>query len=66
MSATELEIGAPTARPKTLSASWLVQRAILGLLILVTCTVGSVWLYDASLKANALGAAPAKVVTSAK
>jgi hypothetical protein len=70
MSTTELEIGASTARPKTLSTSWLVQRAVLGLLILVTGTVGSVWLYDASLKANALGNAlgevPAKIVTSAK
>ena len=53
MSTTDHEIGAPRARPKSLSASSLLQRAAIGLLILGVGTFASVWLYDASLKANA-------------
>lgn len=64
MSATEFEVGAPTARPKTLSKTWLFQRALLGLFILVAGTVSSVWLYDASLKANALGPSKTEVVAT--
>lgn len=51
--ASEVEAGSRTMRPKTLSASSLLQRAGIGLLILVVGTGISVWLYDASLKANA-------------
>ena len=53
MSLTELENGAPPVRPHTLSASWLFRRAIFGLVVLFTGTVVSVWLYDATIKANA-------------
>ena len=66
MPAIELEANTATVRPKTLSAAWLVQRALLGLFILVAGTVGSVWLYDASLKANALDAVSEQVITSAR
>ena len=51
--ASEVEPVSHTMRPKTLTASSLLQRAGIGLLILVVGTVVSVWLYDASLKANA-------------
>ena len=54
MPATDLEAGPHTMRPKTLTASSLLQRAGIGLLILIAGTVASVWLYDASIKANAL------------
>jgi hypothetical protein len=53
MSLTEQENGAPQVRPHTLSASWLVRRAIIGLVVLFTGTFLSVWLYDATIKANA-------------
>jgi hypothetical protein len=53
MSLTEPENGAPAARPHTLSASFIIRRAILGLVILFSGTFLSVWLYDATIKANA-------------
>lgn len=55
MPTTEIDNGLPTMRPKSLTASSLMRRASVGLFILVAGTVASVWLYDASLKANALG-----------
>ena len=53
MSLTEQENDAPQVRPHTLSASWLFRRAIFGLVVLFTGTFVSVWLYDATIKANA-------------
>ena len=53
MSLTEQENDAPQVRPHTLSASWLFRRAIFGLVVLFTGTFFSVWLYDATIKANA-------------
>lgn len=53
MPLTEPETGAPVARPHTLSASFIIRRAILGLVILFSGTFLSVWLYDATNKANA-------------
>lgn len=53
MNSTETSLDAPVARPKSLSASSLLQRAAIGLLILITGIALSAWLYDAGIKANA-------------
>ena len=53
MTTTDSSIGAQIARPKSLSASSLLQRAAIGLLILTIGIATSAWLYDASIKANA-------------
>ena len=53
MSMSNLENGAQTVRPKSLSASSLLQRAAVGLLILFVGIATSAWLYDASITANA-------------
>ena len=66
MSTTELDDGLQTVRPKSLSAASLMRRASVGLFILVAGTVISVWLYDASLKANALDKINASSSTSSR
>ena len=54
MTSIDIEASAPHAvAPKYLAASSLLRRAGLGLFILVGGTALSVWLYDASLNANA-------------
>lgn len=53
LSFDEPENGAPLTRPHTLSPSWLFGRAIFGLFVLFAGTFLSVWLYDATIKANA-------------
>lgn len=54
MPATDLEVGPHTLRPKSLTASSLLQRAGIGLLILVTGIAVSVLLYDASITQSTL------------
>jgi len=50
MQSTELDLGATvTKRPKSLRASNLLRRALLGLTILTTSTVLLAVLYDASI-----------------
>lgn len=51
--AIDLNDGAPIARPKSLSASSLLRRAVFGLVVLFVGTFASAWLYDTTIKANA-------------
>lgn len=53
MTTIDQNIGAQNARPKTLTAASLIQRATLGLFLLSIGIVGSALLYDAGIKANA-------------
>jgi len=49
MSTTNLDLDAsPMMRPKTLSASSLMQRALFGILVLTAFIGLSAWLYDAN------------------
>lgn len=63
MPATQLDAGASAPmRPKSLSASSLLQRAAIGILVLTVFVVLSAWLYDASI-ATAVDAAPISKTT---
>ena len=68
MTASDFEAGAQGERPKSLSKTLLLRRAGFGLFVLVAGTAASVWLYDASLKANAQDQAqdqtPARIVSN--
>ena len=63
MSSSDLNVGAQYVRPKYLSPASLMQRAVLGLTILMVGTFGAVLLYDASIKANA-SVAPSTIAVS--
>jgi hypothetical protein len=66
MSTSNIENGAQFVRPHTLSASSLIQRAVLGIAILFAGICLSAWLYDASIKANASDHSRTEIIATHK
>jgi hypothetical protein len=61
---TSTDLGQTTVRPKSLRASNLLRRALLGLTILVASTVLLAVLYDASISKASTDARPPAVKTA--